>query len=145
MVVELKTETEQLVKRPYLEEMNVQEIIQKHNPATVMDVLVNILISICHSASHSVVRYDNKTPNITQLTACGEHGVLGKHALRPVEAALKTEPEQSHNRLCLVAMNAQGMSRKHSPATIMVALVNIIIMMCHSVIRYLDKYPIIHS
>ena len=36
VVAALKTETEQLVKRPYLVEMNVPEKTQKHNPAIVM-------------------------------------------------------------------------------------------------------------
>ena len=36
VVAALKTETEQLVKRPYLVEMSVLEITQKHNPAIVM-------------------------------------------------------------------------------------------------------------
>ena len=44
VVAALKTETEQLVKRPYLEEMIVQEISGKHNPAIVMAAQVCVYI-----------------------------------------------------------------------------------------------------
>ena len=121
MVVGLKKETEQQLRMPCLVAMNAQGMTRKHNPATVMDVLVNILMTIFHS----VIRYYDNTPNIKQLTACGELGVNGKPALLLAEVALRTGPEQSLSRLCLVAMFAQGMIRKHNPATVMVALVNI--------------------
>ena len=49
----------------------------------------------------------------------------GKPALKPVVAVIKKETEQSLSRPCLVAMNVPGLLKKHNPAIVRAARVDI--------------------
>ena len=53
-----------------------------------------------------------------QLTAPGEHGVHGKHALLPAVVALKKETGQSLSQLSTMGLTVQEMIRKHNHAIV---------------------------